>query len=545
MKPKRAFFLLLMLVSVLALVGPTAAQDENVLQVVLQQELDTLNPIYSNMWFSTTVMDLILAPPWYIDNELNPVPVLVTEIPSAENGGLSEDGTVITLHLRDDIVWSDGEPITSADFVFTYDMIVDPANSPSTRFPYDPNIASVEAPDERTVVVTFNEPFAPWLALLFTPNAPLPEHILRPVFEAEGTLDSAEYNRAPTVTSGPFVFEEWAAGSHISLTRNENYVGGAPSLDGVFIRFVPDDATVVSSLVTGDAHVGTFIAYTDTPSLEEAGVNIELVFSSYNEGWFFNIDPETAHPAMLDKNVRLALAMAFNRDQINTDLNLGITYTPASYWENTPYARPDAEPYPYDPEEAARLLDEAGWVDSDGDGVRDKDGVALELRYITNQRQIRMDVQAIVQQAFAELGITVILENYPSEIFFAGYAEDGPAAKGRYEIQEFSSPTNFPDPDLNRWLCSEIPSDENPAGINDQGVCIEELDALFIQQASETDPDARIELFHQIDQLITDEVIWVGIWYDPDLWAINNRVQNTLVSGADPFWNIVNWEMSS
>jgi peptide/nickel transport system substrate-binding protein len=248
---------------------------------------------------------------------------------------------------------------------------------------------------------------------------------------------------------------------------------------------------------------------------------------------------------MLDPNVRLALAMAFNRDQINEDLNLGVTHTPASFWENTPYARPGAEPYPYDPAEAARLLDEAGWVDTNGDGIRDKDGVELQLRYITNQRQIRMDVQAIVQQAFGELGIDVTLENYPSEVFFADYANDGPGSRGRYDIQEYSSATDFPDPNTTRFTCAEIPSDDKPEGINDQGYCNPELDELFAEQARTTDPQARIELFHQIDQIITDDVIWVGVWYDPDLWAINNRVQNTLVSGADPFWNIVNWEMSS
>ncbi len=549
MKPKRVLFSLLMLVFVLALVGPTAAQDDNVLQIVFQQEPDTLNPMYTQMWFASTAQDLLFAPSWFIDNELNPVPVLVAEIPSVENGGLSEDGTVITLNLRDDIVWSDGEPITSADFVFAYEMIIAEANTPNSRFPWDSAVASVEAPDERTVVVTFNEPFAPWVSYVFSTVGsllpPLPEHVLRPVFEAEGTLDNAEYNRAPTVTSGPFVFEEWEAGSHISFTRNDNYVGGAPKLDGVFIRIVPDDATVVASLVSGDADVGTFIAYTDTPALEESGVNIELVFSSFNEGWFFNVDPDTAHPAMLDRNVRLALAMAFNRDQINEDLNLGVTYTPASIWENTPYARPDAEPYPYDPEEAARLLDEAGWVDTNGDGIRDKDGVDLQLRYITNQRQIRMDVQAIVQQDFRELGIDVVLENYPSEVFFASYADDGPGARGRYDIQEFSNSTDFPDPNTTRWTCAEIPSDDKPEGINDQGYCNPELDELFAEQARTTEPQARIEIFHQIDQMITDDVIWVGVWYDPDLWAINSRVQNTLVSGADPFWNIANWEMSS
>lgn len=543
MNKKRLLLLVMVLLTLVSALGVNA-QDPVTLRIDFTQELDTLNPMYTNMWFTTTANDLYLAQTWVIDENLTAVPMLAAEIPTSDNGGLSEDGTVITVKLRDDILWSDGEPVTASDFVFTYNMLMDPANTPASRFPWDVHVTSVEAPDEQTIVYTFNEPFAAWLSYLAT--YALPEHVLAPVFEADGTIDTADWNREPSVVNGPYTFVEWETGSHMRFARNENYFGTASAIDEVFIRFVAEDATVVASLVAGDSDVGTFLAYGDTPALEESGnVNIELVASSYNEGWFFNIDPETAHPAMTDVNVRKALAMAVDRDKINVDLNRGLTYTPASYWEGTPYARPDATAYPYDPEAAAALLDEAGWVDSDGDGIRDKDGVALELRFVTNQRQIRIDVQAITQQAFQELGISLLLENYPSEIFFASYADDGPTARGRYDIQEFSSPTAFPDPTTSRFLCSEIPSDEKPEGSNDQGICNEELDALFEEQAQTTDTDARIALYHQIDQLLTDEVVWVGIWYDPDLWAVSNRFDNTRISGADPFWNIENWQVVS
>ncbi len=540
---KRRLAVFIFILALLAGVfGPAVAQEGNILRIDLTQEMDTLNPIYTNMWFSTTVMDLYLSPAWFIDDELNPVPVLVTEIPSTENGGISEDGTVITLNLRDDIVWSDGTPITAADFVFTYDMILDEANTPASRFPYDERIASVEAADERTVVVTFNEPFAPWVSYLFQTTVPFPMHVLQPVFESEGTIDFAEWNRAPTVGSGPFTFVEWQEGSHMRFERNENYFNEPATLDGVFVRFVPDDATVVASLMAGDSDVGTFIPYADAQALEESGnINIALVNSSYNEGWFFNVDPETAHPAMLDVNVRRAIVMGFNRDQINQDLNLGITYTPGSYWEQTPYARPDAAPLPYDPEAARQLLEEAGWVDEDGDGIREKDGERLTLRHVTSQRQIRQDVQVVAQQQLAEIGIELVLESYPSEIFFASYIDDGPTARGRYDIQEFSSPTAFPDPSISRWLCTQIATDESPDGVNDQGYCNEEVDALFAESDRTTDFDARVALYHEIDQIITDDVIWAGVWYDPDLWAVSNRFENTRISGADPLWNIANW----
>lgn len=546
---KRIPLVVLALVALLALAAaPALAQGDksDTLNIALQQELDTLNPIYTQMWYGTTVHDLFLAPAWWIDDEGQAIPAIASEIPSVENGGVSADGTIITIKIRDNAVWSDGEPITADDFIFTYNMILDESNTVGTRYPYDQKIKSVEAPDEHTVVVTYNEPFAAWVTTLFSGvTPPLPEHVLQPAFDSEGSLDAVDWNRAPVVSSGPYKFVEWEAGSHMSFTANENYFLDKAQIPNIFISFVPDDATVVSSLVSGDSDVGTFIAAGDTPALKEAGVNIALVASGYNEGLFFNVSPELGNPALQDINVRKALVMLINRDKINTDLNLGLVQTGSSFWENTPYKNPDTQPIAYDPEGAKKLLDDAGWVDSNGDGTRDKDGVELVLRYVTNQRQIRKDIQAIVQQEYQDAGIGVDIQNFDSDIFFASYSQGGPMGTGQYDIGEYSSSPSFPDPDTSRFTCAEVPSEDKPDGINENFYCDPELDTLFQEQARTVDPEKRIEIFHQIDQKLSDAVVWTSMWYDPDLWAINGRIENTRVSGADPLWNAANWTIAS
>jgi peptide/nickel transport system substrate-binding protein len=530
---------------------PTAPAEEEpaagakVVTISFVQEPDNLNPLYTTMWFSAITRDFWLRSLWNFDDNNEAVPQLAVEVPSEENGGITNGGQTLTIQLNPDAVWSDGEPVTAADFVFTYDMIISEANTTQSTYPYADFVASVEAPDDHTLVVNFNEPFAPWLTNIFT--YVLPEHILGPVFEAEGTLDTAEWNRAPSVGVGPFVFAEWESGSHIRFTRNENWLGEAPLVDEVFIRIVPDDAAQIAAIKASDTDIGVFLSYSDVEDIESAGVaDVVAVSSGYDEGWFLNVDPETAHPAMLDVNVRQAIAMATNRDQITQDLLLGLTEPPATFWDSTaPYGDPSLEPYPYDPEQAATLLDEAGWVDSNGDGTRDKDGVELVLRYITNDRQLRADVQAVVQQMWAEVGIGAELVNHSSDIFWNSYGDGGPQAIGEYDIAQYSSVGAFPDPEASsNWLCSQIPSPDNPEGANWQGYCNEELDALLQEQAVTVDPEARVQLYYNIERIMYDDVIWIGIWKDPDLWSINSRLSNVRFSGASPFWNVEQWDVT-
>ena len=540
----RHLALLLVFALVLTSIAPVLAQDRKIATVIYTQELDSLNPMYSTMSYSRMTRDFYLYGLWNYDQDLNPVPTLAAEVPSLENGGINEDGTVITIKLRDDVVWSDGTPITSEDFLFTYEMIVSDGNTPLSRYPYtDDIITSVEAPDATTLVVTFAAPFAPWLTSIFT--YVLPKHVLQPVFDADGTIDNADWNRAPTVGSGPFVFQEWEVGSHILFVRNENWYDDPVALDGVFVRFVPDDASQTAALIAGDGDLAYFLAPSDVVQVEETGnLTVDWVPGGYNEGWFFNVGPD-GHPALQDVSVRHALAMAVPRQQIIDDLLLGFFEVPVTFWEGSPYQDPALEPDAYDPEAAAAMLDEAGWVDSNGDGTRDKDGVELELRYLTPPRQVRMDTQVVVQQAFAEIGVGVILENPSYDIFWNSYGSGGPIATGAYDIGQWSSsPDAFPDPDSASFMCKEIPSPEQPEGNNWNYYCNPELDALFEQQAQTTDLAARTELWYQITQVMAEDLIWMGMWTDTDNYPVSNRMVNVMVNGPTPFWNAYAWDIA-
>ncbi|MBP1692437.1 MAG: putative Extracellular solute-binding protein family 5 [Chloroflexi bacterium] len=529
--------------------APTAQPAEAAKKVVTfiwTQEFDTLNPLYTNMWFVSVLFPVYMCQAWWYDDKNNPIPNLVTEIPSAENGGISEDGRTITLKLRDDIVWSDGTPITSADFKFTYDMEMANSNAVASRSPYDA-IESLETPDERTVVATFKEPYAPWLSSLFSGSSGIsiiPAHILKPDFDSKGTIDNAEWNKAPTVGCGPFVFDEWESGSFARFVANDKFWLGRPKLDELFFRFVPDDASMIAALVAGDGDVGTFFAYSDLPELEKAGIKIMNSFSGYNEGWYLNLHAEKGNPALKDPKVRQALAYGFNREKLVQDLLLGRTKVAATDWDNTPWVDPTITPYPYDPDKAKALLKEAGWEDTNGDGTVDKDGVELVLKYGTTNREVRQDTQAVAQQDLAAVGIGIELQSYDSDLFFSSYAENGPSANFSLDIIEYSDSPNFPDPDTSLWRCAEIPSDENPAGVNTSGLCDDKLEALFKKQESQVDFNARQQTFYEITRYIFDNALWIGLWQDPDLFGFSDRMTNVKMSGATAFFNVAEWDVT-
>src|SRR4030065_1536556 len=162
--------------------------ERTVVTISSTQEYDSLNPLYTNMWFSTTTHQVWNSWAWEFNDKNEAYPKLVTVIPSVDNGGISADGKTITLILRPDVVWSDGTPLTSADFKFTAEMAINPSNTVASSYPYD-KIESIDTPDDQTVVIHFIDPFAPWLASMW--HGILPAHILPPVFDAEGTIDTA------------------------------------------------------------------------------------------------------------------------------------------------------------------------------------------------------------------------------------------------------------------------------------------------------------------------------------------------------------------
>lgn len=525
-----------------AVAAPVMAQGRpNVVTIAFTQEPDSLNPMYSTQYFAGLARSLLLKGAWDYDDQLNLVPVLAAEIPSIENGGVSADGKTITIKLAD-AQWSDGTPITSDDFVFTAEMYASEKNSPLGRgvFGADGG-ATVTAPDAKTVVVTFPEPYAPWPANLF--GSILPAHVLRPVFEADGTLDKAEWNTNPTVVNGPFTLKEYQRGQFMILDRNPNYIKGAPKLEQILITFVADEAAQVAAIKAGQSDIGVFLAAADATDLQSsAPVTITTIQSGYNEGWFMNLNPESGHPSLQDVKVRQAISLAINRAELITGLLNDIQEPAKSFWSGSPFEDPTLEAPKYDPEAAKALLDEAGWVVG-SDSIRAKDGVSLKLRYATNQRGLRKDAQRVIEQYLQEVGIAVELINYENQIFLASYEKEGPIARGQFDVAQWAISPQFPDPNTSRFLLDEIGTAENNyVGSNWAHVRDEELDGLLKEQRATVDVAARTAIFHKISRIVTERVYWMPLWTDRDIWSVSNRLSNVVLSGGTPFWNVQEWE---
>jgi peptide/nickel transport system substrate-binding protein len=517
--------------------GSSPAAAKKVATFSWTQEPDSLNPFYSDMWFASLMHQIYLCWAWQYDDQAVAYPHLVTEMPEPTNEGLT-----ITLNLRDNITWSDGEPITSADFLFTYDMIMDDANAVNSQYPYD-YLDSVETPDEHTVVMNFSEPFAAWEANFW--HGILPKHILQPIFDAEGSLAEAAWNEAPAVGCGPYVFSEWESGSFIRFEKSDNYWLGEANIDEIFFQFVPDDAAQTAAMIAGDADLGTFPPLSDIPTLRDAGVEVLSVNGGYSEIWFFNFR-DMSSPGARDLNVRKAVAMALNRDAIVNDILLGLSKPGETIWDPLAaagYVSSEIVPWTYDPEGAKTLLETSGWIDRDEDGIRENEnGDPLVLKHGSTSRQVRQDIQAVAQQQLLAVGIDLQIQSWESDIFFGNYSDGAAPAVGELDIMEWSDSTYFPDPDTDYWLCDQIPDDENPWGYNYFG-CDETLDGLFQQQIVETNPAARTAIIQEISKYMHDQVYLIPLYLDPDIWMVNSRLVNVKISGVTPFYNIMDWDI--
>src|SRR6185503_392660 len=367
---------------------------------------DSIVPYFSQMSFATWVTQLTLVGLAEWDDQSNFVPELAAEIPTTENGGVSEDGLTITWKLKDCLFWSDGEPLTSADVKFTWEAIMDPGNAVASRTGYD-KIASIETPDPLTAVITFSELYPPWQTL-FTqgPNNSgglIPEHILA----GQTALESNNFIHQPTVGSGPFVITEWIPGDFMTLLPNPNFYKGRAKLDRIQIRFVADSAASLAALQTGDVDWYPNFSEADITTLQdlEPDVKLTVIAGSDFEHYFFNLgrtegvngrgkaDNEGFCP-FKDINVRHAITIGINRQAIVDVLTGGETAVPVSQWPNTQWTNTNLQVEGYDPAAAAALLDEAGYpLGADGIRAGDCDGVntKLSFNFETTPAPIRMD----------------------------------------------------------------------------------------------------------------------------------------------------------
>ncbi len=486
---------------------PTPAPTRE-LRILLPEWPQTLDPLQARSWSARALRDLFLVGLWRVDDRLEVSPELAVELPTRANGGISADGRMLRVRLRENLFWSDGSPLTADDLVFTHERA-----AAQGLFPHESFVEEVVALDAHTVQVTFTRPFAPWPTMLF-PYV-LPRHAP---------------DRAGWVGNGPYVFLGEEGGALVFIA-NPYYWRGQPAAQRVRVFAQPDAQARWQIMAFGDADLAPFLTPDGLPGREPPeGTSLLASPSGYVETLLLNLDPRYGHPALQETRVRAGLAAALDRGAVCAALTVGMSWAvPAgslysgTCWESpAPAASPSVR-------EAARMLDEVGWRDTDRDGIRDRKGISLTLRYAVPPG--REAAQAVVAQTLQDLGIGVetVVRDRPWE---------DPTAWDL--VQWAGQPSGYPDPDDARWLCGEA----RPGGQNPAGVCDEALDRLLLAQAAATDPEERAVHLTELQEAARREVWWVPLCRWDDLWLVRSDLAGPRPWRGAPFWNIGDWQFS-
>jgi peptide/nickel transport system substrate-binding protein len=321
----------------------------------------------------------------------------------ADTWEFSDDHRTLTFHLRTDAKWSDGVPITAEDIRFTWQAQTSPEIAWSGLEIKRP-IIDVEVVDAKTARFHYAEPYANQLVDA-AQGVILPKHVWGELPFAEWRANGAWF-RERAVSSGPFVLERWEDGERLVLRRNEHYFAEQmPAYDVLVIRAVPDEATRIAQLRAGEAN---FCIVEPAGATMVKGVpGLELLAYDYRQIGFVTWNQRRA--IFQDARVRQALTFGIDREAIVNTLNFGYSrLTTSPYLLGAWVYNESLERRPYDPDRARALLAEAGWHDSDGDGVVDRDGIPMGFTIETNsESRLRQDITVMIQEQLGRIGIDV------------------------------------------------------------------------------------------------------------------------------------------
>ena len=432
----------------------------------------------------------------------------------AESWEMSDDGLTVTYTLREGLRWSDDEPITAEDVAYTVNRSRDEAwyNHSSITA----NLDAV-ALDERTVQITSSVP---------DPKLPTMDAYIVPkhIYEALDADAILEYDALDGVASGQYSLSNWRSGQDWTLVKNPNWYGRDNGIDQIIFRVFTNPDAMVAALQQGEIDFAH-----DVPSqsmeLLEGDDNIETVVGM--QGGFTELALNgmagglgDGHPALQDINVRHAIYYAIDRDVLFDRVALGLgtkgtTLSPSADFSWIPDL--GDELYTYDPARANQMLDDAGYLDTDGDGVREMpDGSRpLEFRYaVRTESTVAAPVAEFVTGWLRDIGIATVTSTFDDSQL------GEVVANGTYDIFVWGwTPFVDPDPMLSYFTCAQLTTDPEVVGYNDANWCSEEYDALYEQQKVERDPDKRREIVAEMLKLFNRESTYLVLMNDADTQA--------------------------
>jgi peptide/nickel transport system substrate-binding protein len=515
-----------------------ASGDPATFTVGIKQDIDSLNPFTGIVASAYEMYQLNYETLTdYGQKDFSAQPAL------AQSWDTSEDGLTWTYHLRPDLKWSDGQPLTSADVAYTFNRVIDGKYEKTNYGNYVAAITSVKATDPTTIVFTVKKP-TPVMLHLYVYI--LPEHIWKDIDEKEVRKFANEPGSGGVVGSGPYIVTEHQKGQFLRFKANPNYYGGKPKVDEVVFRVFQNDDSLAQALKRGEIDFADDLGANVFKSLEGVdGVTTrDAAYSGFNEIAFNTgaaLDDGTAigdgHPALKDAKLRVALSYAVDKDALvervyGGHATAGDSFIPSLY--QSLHYDPGDTAYSFDPQKAEQLLDEAGYTKG-SDGIRTMPNGGRKLSFRLYGRSNSPESQQTVQFVagwFRDVGIEVkpkiVSEDALTEII----------GQGNFDLFEWGWVVE-PDPNyqLSTFTCanrSYKDAGEVYANLSDSFYCSPEYDRLNDVQASQIDPAERAATVKQMQKLVYDSAAYIITVYYNDPQAYRSDRFTGFLPQPDP-----------
>lgn len=571
MKYKKMFLVLVIIIAGLFVISCGNDEDE-ALTILLWQAPTISNPYLANGTKDVDSSTLILEPLANYDEEGNLVPRLAEEIPTVENGGVSEDLTTITWKLKEGVLWSDGTPLTVEDIIFTHRYM---CSLPSTEdvcgtVPVG-NVDPVEG-SPLSVRISFTSPAIYPYTLFVGASSPVLQKTQFAACLGEAARECDMENLHP-IGTGPyrvtdFTVSESEAGitSSIAYEKNEHFRAADRLFSKVRIKGGGDAVTAARTVLeTGEADYGWNLQVDPKTlkTLEDGGKGtVKPAFASLVEYLvinFTNPDPSLGsrrsewdggnnpHPFLTDPVVREALSLAIDRRHIVEQLYGAAGKVTCNVIPAPPrYTSPNNEDcLTQNIEQARNLLDEAGWIPG-ADGIREKDGIRLKILYQTSTNSVRQSTQELIQGWWGEIGVETELKNINAGTFFNS-DPDSPDNAWRFyaDIEMYANSGGSVDPQsyLSNWQTEEIPGSENNwRGGNVPRWSSQEYDNLYEElKQTPVGPD-REKLIIRINDMLIQNHVLIPLVDRASVSAFSNSLKGVRANGWDSeLWNIHEW----
>jgi peptide/nickel transport system substrate-binding protein len=441
----------------------------------------------------------------------------------------SPDHRVLTMHLRDDVRWHDGVPVTAEDVQFTFEVARDSVVGWLSRS-WKSHIQSCEVVDPYTVRYRFDGVYLEQVRDA-KEGLILPKHLLKDV--PRTAWATAEFGRHP-VGCGPFKFESWEHQQRIVLVRNDDYFEkGKPYLDRVVFEIVPEPSTRLAQLRSGMIDLMEQVPNRDAVELRkefEAGKS-DVRIVSYRGRFYDFIGYNRLDPLFTSRKVREALTRAIDRKAIIDGLCYGFGEPIESPIIPILWAHDPKQPItPYDPAGARKLLADEGWRDTDGDGVLDKDGKPFEFTLLTNQdNDLRVKALVPVQRDWKAIGVKADVRTLDLQTVVklrTGREYQAVLGGWRSGIKVDLDPI---------WGCAHLKERNNFVSFCDPRV--DSLNALAVRLT----PELARPLFFEAQRLVARDYPYTWLYYIDDILAVNTRVHGAVMDSRGPYNNVESW----